>query len=173
MGNMRSAALPIAYVLLRLLVVLNWLMAAVILVLLFAIPTERWIMSSLHLTPSREATHIVMGLRAIAAIGLAMIPLNHIILTRLIAMVETVRLGDPFVRANAGRLRAIAWAMLGLQLLGLVIWLITEIISSPAHPIDIDAGLSIPGWLAVLLTFVLSRVFAEGALMREDLEGTI
>ena len=27
--------------------------------------------------------------------------------------------------------------------------------------------------LAVLLTFVLARVFAEGTLMREDLEGTV
>ena len=45
--------------------------------------------------------------------------------------------------------------------------------SSPRHPIDIDAGFSIPGWVAVLLTFVLSRVFAEGTVMREDLEGTI
>jgi hypothetical protein len=32
---------------------------------------------------------------------------------------------------------------------------------------------SINGWLAVLLTFLLARVFAEGALMREDLEGTV
>ena len=36
-----------------------------------------------------------------------------------------------------------------------------------------DAGFSISGWLAVLLAFILARVFAEGALMREDLEGTI
>ena len=35
------------------------------------------------------------------------------------------------------------------------------------------AGFSINGWLAVLLTFILSRVFAEGAHMREDLEGTV
>ena len=29
------------------------------------------------------------------------------------------------------------------------------------------------GWLAVIMTFVLARVFAEGTLMREDLEGTV
>ena len=28
-------------------------------------------------------------------------------------------------------------------------------------------------WLAVLLTFVLARVFAEGARMRDDLQGTV
>jgi hypothetical protein len=31
----------------------------------------------------------------------------------------------------------------------------------------------INGWLAVLLTFLLARVFAEGTRMREDLEGTV
>jgi hypothetical protein len=70
-------------------------------------------------------------------------------------------------------LRRIAWALLVLQLLGLVIGAIAKGLSTPAHPINVDAGFSVNGWLAVLLTFVLARVFAEGALMREDLEGTV
>ena len=41
-----SAALPIAYVVLRILIVMNWLMVAVILALLFVVPNERWIMSA-------------------------------------------------------------------------------------------------------------------------------
>jgi hypothetical protein len=88
-------------------------------------------------------------------------------------MVETVRRGDPFVAANAYRLHAIAWALLALQLVSLVIGGIARAVSTRAHPLHIDAGFSINGWLAVLLTFVLARVFAEGALMREDLEGTV
>ena len=39
-------------------------------------------------------------------------------------------------------------------------------ISTPQHPLHLDAGFSATGWLAVLLTFVLARVFAEGTLMR-------
>jgi hypothetical protein len=58
-------------------------------------------------------------------------------------------------------------------LLGLVIAAIVEAISTPEHPVDIEAGFSVNGWLAVLLTFILARVFAEGTLMREDLEGTV
>ena len=46
-------------------------------------------------------------------------------------------------------------------------------VSTPAHPVHLDAGFSINGWLAVLLTFLLARVFAQGARMREDLEGTV
>jgi hypothetical protein len=168
-----SAALPIAYVVLRILVVLNWLMGAAILALLVVIPNEQWIMSAFRLSPSPEAERLVMGLRAIAVLGLAAIPLNYAVLKRLLAIVETVRAGDPFVASNAHRLQAIAWVLLALQLLSLVIGAIAKTVSTPAHPVDLDAGFSINGWLAVLLTFLLARVFAEGTLMREDLDGTV
>jgi hypothetical protein len=168
-----SAALPIAYVVLRILVVLNWLMGAAILALLVVIPNEQWIMSAFKLSPSPDAARLVMGLRAVAVLGLAVIPLNYVVLERLLAIVETVRAGDPFVAANASRLQAIGWALLALQLLSLVIGAIAKAVSTPAHPLHLDAGFSINGWLAVLLTFVLARVFAEGALMREDLAGTV
>jgi hypothetical protein len=168
-----SAALPIAYVVLRILIVLNWLMAAVILALLFVLPNEQWIMSAFDLSPSLEANRLVMGLRAIAALGLASVALTSIVLKRLLAIVETVRAGDPFVAANADRLQTIAWALLALQVVGLVIDAIAKTLSTPAHPVDLDAGFSINGWLAVLFTFLLARVFAEGTLMRDDLEGTV
>ena len=168
-----SAALPIAYVLLRILVVLNWLMAAAILALLAVSSNEPWIMRAFKLSPSPEAERLVMGLRAIAVLGLASVPLNYVVLKRLLAIVETVRAGDPFVAQNAERLQAIAWSLLGLQLLSIVIGTIGKAISTPAHPLHLDAGFSINGWLAVLLTFLLARVFAEGALMREDLKGTV
>ena len=168
-----SAALPIAYVLLRILVVVNWLGGAAILALLVVLPNEQWIMTAFKLSPSPEAERLVMGLRAIAVLGLAVVPLNYVALKRLLAIVETVRAGDPFVAANASRLRAIAWALLALQLLSVVIGAIAKAVSTPAHPVHLDAGFSINGWLAVLLTFVLARVFAQGALLREDVEGTV
>jgi Protein of unknown function (DUF2975) len=168
-----SAALPIAYVMLRVLIVVNWLMGAAILALLVVMPNEQWIMTAFKLSPSPEAERLVMGMRAIAVLGLATIPLNYVVLKRLLAIVETVRAGDPFVAANAYRLQAIAWALLALQLLSLVIGAIAKAVSTPAHPLHLQAGFSISGWLAVLLTFLLARVFAEGTLMREDLEGTV
>ena len=168
-----SAALPFAHVVLRILIVVNWLMVAAILTLLFVIPNEQWIMRALDLSPSPEAERVVMGLRAIAVLGLAAIPLNYVVLKRLLAIVETVRTGDPFVAANASRLQAIAWALLTLQLLSIVIGAIGKAVSTAAHPVHLDAGFSINGWLAVLLTFLLARVFAEGTHMRDDLEGTV
>ena len=168
-----SAALPIAHAALRILIVANWLMGAGILALLVVMPNEQWIMTAFKLSPSPEAERLVMGLRAVAVLGLAVIPLNYIVLKRLLAIVETVREGDPFVAANADRLQTIAWALLTLQLLSIVIGAIGEAVSTPAHPVNLDAGFSINGWLAVLLTFLLARVFAEGTRMREDLEGTV
>ncbi|HEX9305225.1 MAG TPA: DUF2975 domain-containing protein [Thermoanaerobaculia bacterium] len=158
---------------LRVLIVLNWLSGAAIAALLVAMPNRQWIMSAFHLSPSPEAERLIMGMRAIAAVGLVAIPLNYVVLKRLLAIVETVRAGDPFVAANAFRLQAIAWTLLALQLLSLVIGAIAKAVSTPAHPLHLQAGFSISGWLAVLLTFLLARVFAEGTLMREDLEGTV
>ena len=168
-----SAALPIAHVVLRILIVVNWLYGAAIAVLLVAMPTRAWIMSALGVGPGPEAERLILGLRAIAVVGLVTIPLNYVILKRLLAIVGTVRAGDPFVTANASRLQGIAWSLLALQLLGLVVAAIAKAASTPAHPLDLDAGFSINGWLAVLLMFLLARVFEEGALMRDDLEGTV
>ena len=168
-----SAALPIAYVMLRILIVLNWLAGAAILALLVVMPNEQWIMTAFKLSPSPEAERLVMGLRAIAVLGLVAIPLHYIVLKRLLAIVETVRAGDPFVAANASRLQTIAWVLLAVNLLSIVIGAIARIVSTPAHPLHLDAGFSVNGWLAVLLTFILARVFAEGTLMREDLQGTV
>ena len=170
----RSAALPIAYVFLRILILLNWFFGACVAALLaFTFVNEPWTMKALGVTGMPDAVKVMWAMRGIAAFGLVAIPLNYLILRRLLAMVETVRAGDPFVAANAYRLNAIAWMLLAIQLISIIIAAIGKAVSTPEHPFHLDAGFSANGWLAVILTFVLARVFAEGTLMREDLEGTI
>lgn len=168
-----SRALPIAFLVLRILVVLNWVMGAVILTVLVASTNESWILDAFKLDPSLDPERLLTGLRAIAVLGIAVVALNRAVLNRLVAIVETVRAGDPFVSANASRLQAIAWSLLALQLLGMVIGAIAGSVSTPEYPLHLDAGFSINGWLAVLLTFLLARVFAEGTHMRDDLEGVV
>jgi len=168
-----SPALPIAHAVLRVLIVLNWLSGAAIVILLTLSPNERWIMNAFHLTPSPETDRLIWGLRAIAFSGLCAIPLHNVFLRRLLSIVETVRRGDPFLSENASRLRTMAWTLLALQCLSILIGAIANVVSSPAHPLDIDAGFSVNGWLAVLVVFLLAQVFEEGTRMREDLEGTI
>ena len=169
-----STALPIAWISLRILIVLNWVFGACIFALLaFTFANEAWTMRALGVTGFSDAREVMWGMRAVAALGLVAIALTYPMLTRLLAIVETVRRGDPFVADNAYRLNAIAWILLALQLLSLAIAAIGKVLSTPEHPFHLDAGFSVNGWLAVILTFVLARVFAEGTLMREDLEGTI
>ena len=109
MSRSYSAALPILYVVLRILIILNWLVGVAILALLLVMPNEQWIMSAFKMTPGPEAERVIMGLRAVAVLGLITIPINYLILKRLIGIVESVRASDPFVPKNAERLYAIAW----------------------------------------------------------------
>jgi hypothetical protein len=170
----RSATLPIAWITLRILIILNWIYGACVLAILtYSFIDEPFLLRALKLGSPSENPALVIGIRAIAALGLLAVPLNLAVLKRLMAMVRTVRAGDPFVASNACRLQAIAWFLLGQQLLSVLIGIIGKSISTPAHPLHLDAGFSPGGWLAVILTFVLARVFAEGTLMREDLEGTV
>lgn len=167
------AALPVASLVLRVLVVLNWIYGGIVLAILIGmLAAEQWTMTALGVPPSAETEPMIQGMRTIAVLGLVGVPLNYIVLARLLAMVDTVRAGDPFVPTNATRLLVIAWAVLGQQVLQLVIGLIAKAVSTPAHPLRISA-FSTGGWLAVILLFVLARVFAEGTRMRDDLEGTV
>jgi hypothetical protein len=174
MSRPTSTALPIAYVGLRILIVLNWLYGAVVLAILVGMfEAEQWMMTALGVPPTAQSGALIIGMRAIAALGLVAVPLNLALLKRLVAMVLTVRAGNPFVAANAYRLQVIAWFLLGQQMLSLLIGLIAKSVLTPGHPLHVDSGFSPSGWLAVILTFVLARVFAEGTLMRQDLEGTV
>ena len=173
MSRTNSAALPIAYVTLRILIVINWVFAAAILIgLIYSFVDEPWMIHALGVSGFGGPRWVIMAMRGIAVLGLFAIGLNNQVLKRLLAIIVTVRHGDPFVADNAYRLNAIAWFLLALQLVSAVIATIGQGIAAHGQ-FDIDAGFSVPGWLAVILTFVLARVFAEGTLMREDLQGTV
>jgi hypothetical protein len=166
--------LPIAWVILRVLLILNWVYGAAVLgLVVFANSYPSWFMKAIDVPAGMDPKPIMIGLTAIATLGVLAVPLNHLILTRLLRIVETVRRGDPFVAANAYRLQAIGWGLAALQVLSMIIGAIGKNIASRDFPLHLDAGFSVNGWLAVLLIFILARVFAEGTLMREDLDGTV
>lgn len=169
-----SSALPVAHVVLRVLRWLNWFNGAAILGLLVATLVARdWTFTALGIAPGSGIARVIVPLQMIAALGVACVVISEVILRRLLAMVETVRDGEPFVAANAQRLFEIAWALLSLQLIGLVIAALGRWASTPAQPIDMDVGFSVNGWIAVLMTFILARVFAAGTRLRDELEGTV
>ena len=174
MPQSNSSALTASRIALHILIVLNILFGVAIFALLVAtLVAEVPLIDALgvRITEGREL--VIQAMRLIMLVGIAAVPLAHIVLTRLLAIVKTVAGGDPFVTVNAERLRAIAWAMLGLQLLHILVAAAAVAIRSRQVPLDVDWEPSVSGWLAVLLLFVLARVFNEGARMRDDLEGTV
>jgi Ca2+/Na+ antiporter len=121
-------------------------------------------------SPGEDPAKVLLTLRIFMVVAALMIPLAHLLLTRLRAIITTVQEGDPFVAANARRLTGIAWALLGIQIVDLGFGIVA-ITSS----IDAIAGwtFTLTGWLAALLLFVLARVFEHGARMRDELAATI
>jgi Protein of unknown function (DUF2975) len=173
MPHANPALLGMSRNVLRLLILLNLLLGLGILALLVAsLVAERDFLVMLG-ARGEAPPSFILGMRLIMLIGIANVPLAYLLLTRLLAIVDTVWAGDPFVRANAARLHTIAWSLLGLELLHLAVGAVAAAVSSPTDPLDIGWSFSVTGWLAVLLLFVLARVFDQGARMRDDLEGTI
>ena len=143
------------------------------LLLVASLAAPEFLFEALGLGGTTGWTTATLAMRGIMVVGLAGAFIAHRILTGLLQIVESVRAGDPFVLDNAERLNAIAWWLLGAELLHLLVGVFVRLASTAAQPVDIGWTFSFTPWIAVLLLFVLAGVFAHGARMREDLEGTV
>lgn len=169
MTRTSAQALAIARPVIQGLTILNLLYAASITTLLCAsFFIKGWPENPLGHFASMHPL-LPLGLRVIVVLGIVGAVIVHTILRRLLAIVDTVRDGDPFILENARRLNAIAWSVLAIEILRLMVGGIAAVVWESGH---VD-GFSIASWFAVLLLFVLSGVFAHGARMRSDLEGTV
>lgn len=174
MTSQYPAALTGAERVLKGLTLLNALYGAGILGLLIAtLVAPGPVFAALAGRPADDAGAAIRGMRLLMVVGLAAVPVTHVLLTRLRAMLGTVRAGDPFVVENARRLNAIAIAVLALELLHLVVGAIVRSEAFAALGIHVDWSFSFTPWVAVVLLFVLAQVFEHGARMRADLEGTV
>lgn len=123
--------------------------------------------------PEMDMRVFMTGVRLLMLVGIAGAAVGHVILTRLLEIVDTVGEGDPFVPLNAKRIQQIAWWVVGAEGLHLLAGAAARHASSSGHPLDIDWSFSFTPWIAVLGLFVLARVFEHGTRMRADLEGTV
>ena len=169
MNSMSVRALVVARPVIQGLTVLNIVYAiAIAALLVWSFFIEGWPQTPLGDFASHHP-QLPNGLRAIVVIGIVAAIIVHTVLRRLLAIVDTVRDGDPFIVENARRLNTIAWSVLALEVLRFVVAAIASAVWAPGR---VD-GFSIASWFAVLMLFVLSGVFAHGARMRADLEGTV
>jgi hypothetical protein len=168
------ASLALSRRILRVLIALNWLAGLFILGLLLAsLVAARPFLLAIGFPKDAIGWVVISGARLVMVIGVLSVPITNVVLTRLLTIVETVRQGDPFITDNARRLQMIAWAVVALELLHLAVGMVAKVVSTTVTPFDINWSFSFTRWIAVLLLFVLARVFEEGARMREELEGTI
>ena len=115
---------------------------------------------------------VLEALRWVAVLALATCLPAHILLTRLRAMTADIAIGRPFTELGGLRLRVIAWALLAIQIIDLAFGYVgMRYDEATGGAISWSFGLT--GWLAVLLLFVLARVFEQGAAMQGELEATV
>jgi len=131
------------------------------------------VMRALGAIPSRDSGRLIFGMRGIMVVGILAAPVLHLIYTRLLAIVETVSAGDPFVVINAERLLTIAWAIMALELMHVAVVVLANGVWVEGQKVDIGGKFSVTPWLTILLLFVLARVFDQGARMRDELSGTV
>ena len=169
-----TTALPATSFILRVLIALNWISGALVFALLAtSFIAEEWTWRALGVGAIAGHEALVAGMRAITVIFIARTPIAHVVLSRLLRIVESVRDGEPFTADNARRLRTIAWAQVSLEVLHVCVVAIASAVSTREVPFHIRGNFHLGGWLAILLLFVLAQVFLEGTRMREDLEGTV
>lgn len=148
------------------------------LAMLVAIPFV-WVFSNRVVVAAAENGFQLSGDDAALAIssllgaGLLLVGLGFLFLRKLVAIIDSVGQGSPFVPENAARLRAMGWIALAFQLLSLLaapaeLWLARVLPGS-----HVQVSFSFSGLIIALLLFVLARVFDHGTRLAEDVEGTV
>lgn len=119
---------------------------------------------------------------AMAAIAVASGVMVRFMLA-LLAVIRSVQAGEAFTVANAARVRLMAWISLAGFPVGVAIGVTLGLVVDRLGPNAPDAGIHIErfngiglGWgqlMMTLLLFVLARLFAQAANMRDEIEGTV
>src|SRR3970040_1403650 len=101
-----ESALRVSRRVIRALVVVNVVYGLAILALLIgSFVAEDALMGALGVKPAADREAMVRGMRLVAVVGILAVPLAHVILKRLLNIVETVRAGDAFIIEDARRLQ--------------------------------------------------------------------
>lgn len=171
----KDRLLPIAIGAVQVVRVLNVLVATLVLLMLIATFAAEDQLAARLAAKYGSGADIPMLLTFLRGTMLLVVPTTFVVerlLKALRAILASVAAGEPFAPANGARLRTIGWMLLALQLIDLGMGGASLI----ADRLGVDyVGWtpSLTGWIAVLVAFVLVRVFAAGTALRDDLEGTV
>ena len=135
---------------------------------LFSIPLPVSVTGGLPIQAVLAAAAMVI-VACVVIVGLV-----AVILVLVGRIVDSARAGDPFVVRNAERLNGIGLLLLAIQGVGLIAGVMVEALPKPIHDhVSFGFDVSFSGLFAALLVFVLAQIFRHGAMMRDELEGTV
>jgi len=120
--------------------------------------------------PPPEAIWAIVAILLLTSAGAAM---GFFFFRHLYRIVGTVGEGDPFVPANAERLRAMGWIVLAVHVIVVPLAAIGAWLQTTMDRFHANVRVSLGGLLLALVLFVLARVFREGTRLRAELEGTV
>jgi hypothetical protein len=123
--------------------------------------------------PGMEVAQLLPLLLAVFALGIVVLGLIWTVMRKLLAIIGSVEIGDPFIHANAVRLKAIGWMMVALHVVGIPLAIFAGKAADLFGESDTGIDLSLNSILSILLVFILAGIFERGAEMREELEGTV
>jgi hypothetical protein len=115
------------------------------------------------LLPPEQTIVAARTYRAVQLLGGA---LGVPVLWLLRAIVDSARLGDPFIPENATRLRRIGWLILAANF----VFFAASFLLPPSYRDQVNAY---PGLLTALLILVLARIFETGTRMRTEIQETV
>lgn len=151
------------------------LAAFVAVAMAFAMPALWFVPHQVQIEDVKVTRDAFGAITLLLAMVLAMAVLAVMFLCQIVAIIDSVKLGSPFVPDNARRLRKAAWSVLAIEGLSLFTESLGHWISAkmPEAHADIDIDLSFGWLLTALLLFILARVFDQGTKLAEDVEGTV
>jgi len=114
----------------------------------------------------------VAGKLVAAVLSAVALLLGILFFRHLFRIIGTVGDGDPFVPANAGRLQAMGWISVAVQVLTIPLEGVGRWLEKVTDHVNVNVDFSGSGLLMALILFILARVFREGARLRGEVEGT-
>jgi hypothetical protein len=173
MSGMQDRLLKTTTAAIKLAVVLVYAFIAVALivlpVLLVAPDRARVLGAYQHL----ERARVIASVEIWLAGGLMISVLLLLALGRIRRIVASAISSDPFVQENALLLRQVGWLALAIHGIQITCDGVVSLFVLDGHAGFSPAQIPGSGLIAVLLIFVLARIFQRGSEMRADLEGTV
>lgn len=154
--------------------ILNWFFLAVFMIALIAMTIRPELLADAltRASPRMDAFYVIDLFRLVLLLCIPIAFVAHAIFTRLVAMIDSVDRAEVFTLVNARRLRVIGWCVLAMQVIDACYgWISYQLVVASGEHFGWQPSLT--AWLAVLMLFILARIFEQGAAMREELEQTI